>query len=266
MPKLPFVSGKEILARLIRGTGYKLPSTYHDDILEWIGEGMNALQVTNTLELKCSGEENCPDEIYVRNYCASLPCGFVSVESLSDENGFAILEESSLNSNTTSSNTLARPSVFMVNPFVHQTSDGTTGTPSIDPNIYINIQGGDLTPAIQSVQSYYKIKGNKIQTSFECGFVTLKYWSIPVCPDGYPMIPDNENYKQALVWHVLRNLIGAGYQHQVFSWDKCNEQYEILAPRAMNEISFYSPDGARRLHNTMVRLMPPTGYSEAYFI
>jgi hypothetical protein len=36
MAQVPFTSAKQILARVARNTGGKLPSMYHDDILEWI--------------------------------------------------------------------------------------------------------------------------------------------------------------------------------------------------------------------------------------
>lgn len=264
MPRVPFTSGKEILARVVRALSYKLPSVYYDDILEWIPEGMGYLQVTNALELKYSGDEDCPDEIYVRNYCASLPCGFIAIERVDDEHGCQVYESSSILGSGLIENT-TRPNVFMVDPFVHQTSDGTTGPPTEHPNIVVTIQGGDIVSASGSSQGYYNIVGNKIQTSFECGYIRMAYWAIPTCKDGYPMIPDNENYKQALEWHIIRRLIGSGYEHKIFSYQYADEQFEKFAARGMNEVSYYSPDQAARLARTMVRLIPPNSYNN-YFV
>jgi len=265
MPRHRFVSGKEILARVIRALGYKLPSVYHDDILEWIAEGMGMLQVTNSLELVTSEDENCPGALQVRNYCVQLPCGYVAMEKLEDANGRRIFEESKVTNYRINKDDAARPNIFYSNPWINQSSDGTTGYPTEEPNIIINIQGGDLTPAQIYHTDYYTIKGNMIQTSFECGYVKMTYWAIPTCDEGYPLIPDNENYKQALEWHIIRRLIGSGYEHKVFTYKEADTYFEQYATRGMNEVSYYSPDSAAKLNRTIVRLIPPMYYGETFF-
>lgn len=265
MPQYKFVSAKEIIARVIRALGYKLPSHYHDDLLEWIAEGLSMIQVTNSLELKVTGDEDCPGQLYIRNYCVALPCGFQTIESLTDSSGNRLEESSFLRGDVAYSND-DRPVTFNVNPFTHPTTDGQTGTPSQSPNIFVNIQGGDLTPASKLRQHYYVIKGNYIQTSFEEGFVKLRYWAIPTCKEGYPLIPDNQNFKQALEWYVIKRLIGSGYEHKTFNYQFADNEFEKYAARGMGEVSYRSVDTAARVHNTMIRLIPPVRYREDYFV
>lgn len=276
MSKYTFVSGKTVLANVIRGLNYRLPSAYHDDILEWIAEGLGLMQVTNSLVLKSTGDMDCPGEIVTSNYCASLPCGFVSLIAVEDENGNRLPEggdQTDLKSTTNNrgvnvaTQTLVRVNSFQVDPFNHQTSTGLpAGTAGTSPPYYID--GSDIVPQNDStrVRNYYKLSGNYIQTSFESNFVKLHYYAIPVDADGYPMIPDNANFKLGLEFHVLRRLIGSGFQHPVFNYNAAHEQAELYMGRGMGEVSYYTPEGAAKLNRSFVRLIPPFNFYEDFFV
>lgn len=272
MSNYRFISAKEVVARVIRGLGYKLSSNYIDDILEWLAEGLSQLQATNTLVTTSTGNLNCPGEVLIKNYCAPLPCGFVSILAVEDEQGRR-LPEGSDTTDMTSPTSLRhnylndiRPNTFNVNPYVHQTQDGlpTDEAPSASvPYFGEDIQAQSITVR---TNHYYKIQGNYIQTSFECGYVKLHYLTIPVDKDGYPLIPDNDAFKNALEWYILKRLIGAGYAHPVFTYQYAEQQFEKYAARGINEISYYTPDGAARLNRSFVRLIPPYSYFDDFNI
>lgn len=265
------VSAKQVLARVIRALGYKLPSTYHDDILEWIAEGIGMTMVTNNLVTRSTGNLNCPGEVLIKNHCAPLPCGFISVKAVEDEQGRDLPEGGDITDITSptsirhSTDNEARASVFEVNPFQHQTEDGL---PVDEPGTSIPIFGQDLVPqtTTEKQRQYYKIEGNYIQTSFEEGYIKIHYNALPVCSEGYPLIPDSENLKQALEWHVIRRLIGSGYEHKVFNYVFADNEFEKYANRAMNEISYPSIDSMERIKNSTVKLIPPTNYAEDFFV
>lgn len=274
MPHFGFTSAKEVLARVIRGVGYKLPSVYHDDILEWLPEGINYIQTTTSLVTKSSGDMDCPDQIVTRNHCAPLPCGFVSILAVEDEHGLRLPEGSDITDITLQTSARhvgvgiegeARITTFEANPLDYQTS---TGAPTTKPGTSIPWDGSDIVQRKERHHSrqYYKIQGNYIQTSFESQYIRIHYLALPTDKEGYPLIPNNENFKQALEWHILRRLIGAGYQHPVFSWDKVDEQFNIYAGRAMNEISYASLDTRARTWRSTVRLIPPYQYDRDFFI
>lgn len=267
MPNYKLVSAKEILARVIRALGYKLPSVYQDDILEWIPEGMSFMELTNSLVVASTGEEDEENELLVTNHCAPLPCGFVNILAVEDGNGNRIgTAQAGFGFKQLPSELhIPRPSVFEVNPYLHQTSDGV---PTTQPGTSVPLYGEDIIPRDTNAgkPKYYNIQGNHIQTSFECGFIRLHYLAIPVDKEGYPLIPDNENFKQALEWHIIRRLIGSGYDHKVFKYDFADAQFEKFAARAMNEISFASEDDRRRSFMVNIRLIPPTGYADQFVL
>jgi hypothetical protein len=83
--------------------------------------------------------------------------------------------------------------------------------------------------------------------------------------DGLPLIPDNENYKQALYWYVRAMMIGSGYPDKQFTYEQCIQQHEHYAARAMGEITYPSPDDMENIKNTLVRFIPPPNYWENFF-
>jgi hypothetical protein len=53
----------------------------------------------------------------------------------------------------------------------------------------------------------YKINDNYIITTFKEGAsVLMAYKAFPVDEDGYPLIPDNEKFKQAVQWYIMHKL------------------------------------------------------------
>jgi hypothetical protein len=264
-------SAKEILARVIRNTGNKIPSVYFDDILEWIPEAIDLLSNTKTLEINSTGSLGCADEEWVENHVICIPKDLVSIIAIEDENGRIIPEGSDitdLRSQTTRQHgtaTDSRASVFSVNPLSHQTTDGT---PTDSPGSTIPLYGSDLTAADNSATrpSYYKVSGNYIQFSFEEGFVKLHYLRRPLDNEGYPLIPDNENFKSACSWYVIAALIAAGFQHPVFSYEQAYEKFELFGGRAINEITYPSLDAMARINRATTRLIPPYHAYEDFFV
>jgi hypothetical protein len=263
MAQYAFVSAKVVLARVIRALGYKLPSVYHDDILEWIPEGMGLLNCTNGLVLMETGDKDCPGEVLVKNHCTHLPKGFVNMEGVYSEHGVRLTPGNGATRDAERYD--ARPNVWQTDPYLYNTS---AATPDIAPESVIPRQGMDLRPyESTSDPGSYIIKGNNIQTSQICdGYIKVKYYSTALCGDGYPMIPDNENFKQALEWHIIRRLIGSGYVHAVFTYLQTDELFERSAARAIAEISYPSPDKMARTSRTLTRLIPPDNFIADYFI
>lgn len=274
MPQHKMTSAKEIVARVIRSLGYKLPSHMIDDVLEFIGEGIGLIQVTRSLFVTSTGDVDCPGEILIKNYCTKLPCGFINILAVEDEWGRRLPEGGEVSDITSTSarqktglaiSGSPRVSVFEVDPNTYTTSDGV---PTTQPGTSIPLYGQDLTQQTlnQNTFHYYKIQGNYIQTSFQEGFVKLHYLTLPVDSDGYPMIPDNENFKYALEWHIIRRLIGAGYEHKVFNYQYADEQFEKFAARGMGEVSYPSLDSIARMHRGNIRLIPPHHFANDFFI
>lgn len=265
MPKYSFTSVKEVIARIARNLGGKLPSQYHDDILEWLAEGIDQLAVTKLRVLTSTPSANEEGALEVKNHVVYRPCGILSITAIEDEYGYIIKEASDVTDITSPTNRNtpddgSRATVFSVNPLQHQTQDGT---PTEAPGSSIPVYGEDLSPINPNgTGSFYQVMGNYIQFSFASGFVKIHYLTSVLDEEGFPMVPDNENFKTALYWYVLKMLIGAGYRHQVFSYGFCDQEFEKFGARALGEIKWPSLDEKARVHHTNTQfVISPKDYN-----
>jgi hypothetical protein len=243
-----FVSCKEVIARIIRNTRIT-DSSYADDLLEWIPEGIDQLETHYQLIPSYTIQQ-------VSNNCVKIPCGTVGIEAISYQGCRMRLS-------------LSESSVFM--PILDtQGFIGSVFVPDMDEtlqnNLHTRITGSDLKEVNSSYGSTYKIVGNYIQTSFKEGEIIIFFTKRQVDSDGYPMVPDNENYKTALYWYCLMMMIGAGFEHSVFNYDRCyNEFFNVFGPRAIAEVKYPSVDRVESIHRSLTRLIPPQNYYEDFF-
>jgi hypothetical protein len=80
-----------------------------------------------------------------------------------------------------------------------------------------------------------------------------------------PLIPDNQNYKEALYLYVRAKMIGSGYQDKVYQEQTLMQRFETIGRRAINEITYPTPDEKEQQVKTQVRFIPPDNYWENFF-
>ncbi len=248
------VSVKEVIARILRNTRLT-DSSYVDDMFEWIPEGIDKLKTKYQLEL-------VPIDLEISNHACKLPCGLVGIEAV--VYGGMRLREGGAQIAVT-----RQPSLFngglLATPTtgIFQTDTTVTIENRLDPRL----TGSDLTLVTEFCnREYYKLQMNYIQTSFECGCITLHYWKRPVDCEGYPLIPDNENYKTALYWYNIAMMIDAGYEHKEgYKADYCMQKFEFYGARAITEIKYPSVDRMEKLRQSFIRLVPPTHFYSDFF-
>jgi hypothetical protein len=115
----------------------------------------------------------------------------------------------------------------------------------------------------------YMIKGGYIKTNVETGYIMLAYQAIPTDTQGYPMIPDNASFMEAIYWYITMKLLypqwaagqvrDAVYADAKRSWNYyCKQAYG----NAM------MPNGAEQMEsikNTWHRLVEEWGEHDSFF-
>jgi hypothetical protein len=267
-------SVKEIISRIVRNTRLN-DSSYLDDMLEWIPEGIDHLQTRFQLSSKSETLN------VVEHVSQKLPCGLVYIDAIElveidgDAKEGRLPEGSEIRFpvDTTGQENDIWKSIPIVNviEFTEDTTldDGTVITAGIykeytnnNQKLYIPKDGSDLTIDYDSGTGnhYYHKMMDYVQTSFPTGKIKIHYLERPVDKDGYPLVPDVEEYKTALYWYIRMMLIGAGWQDPIFSYEKCNEEWEKFASRAIGKITYPSVDRMERVRNATTRLIPPATY------
>jgi hypothetical protein len=81
-----------------------------------------------------------------------------------------------------------------------------------------------------------------IVTTFESGTILLRYYRQCVDTEGYPLIPDSQNFKEAALWWIIYKLFMRKYQHPDPNVNLrfAYEMYEKYIAQARREISFPS--------------------------
>lgn len=261
---------KEVLASVVRNLDNKLPSYYTDYILEWIPEAVSELRTPFTLNIESTPNKNCQGEYITKNHVVRLPCGLVEVLAVENEFGYRLLRSGSQLDTTNPSDFRLRSAddAARVTSFITRTSDIGTGSedgPSV-PWDGSNIVKDDRP----NTRAYYDLALDYLQTSEESMFVKIHYTSLPVDSEGYPLIPDVREYKEALYWYVLMKLIGTGFQHPVIPMnlnglDYCERKYKEYAGRALGEIKMPDQDRMGKLRNAVTRIIPPFQFYEDFF-
>lgn len=111
------------------------------------------------------------------------------------------------------------------------------------------------TTVIQPNGDYYIINGDYIVTSFESGFyLKLYYKAFATDKDGLPLIIDDHDYKEAVYWYCLSQLILQGSINLPnIDFKFAHEMWDSKRPLAANNVKMPSIDGMEKFKNGWLR-------------
>jgi len=239
---------KEVIGSLIRDTGGSIDAGWYTDIIEWCFEGMKELETKHQLVTKSV-------DLTVIGHIATLPLDFVSLISVEDAGGnrlrLGLIQYNIENTKKENDNCLL-PSIYDTSGIISPWSHDMTN---------LNYVSG-----LGYTANFYILDFDKIKLSFPQGVIRLNYNSYLSDTDGLPLLPDLQEYKQALKWYILMKLIGAGYKHPVFDYKYVRDEWTIYAARAIEKLRTTSVDKAEAMLHSINRLVfPYHGWSD-YFL
>lgn len=272
-----YTSVKEVIGRVMDDIGGKLPSHYMDLMLEWIPQGIRMLETKYQLEEASTGnytretELVDPKALYTKNHVVPIPFDVVELIAVEDMYGKRVRTASSqidFKNQTDRYSTgggmyvEGRATNFQIDVDTH---GGVNPIDNADPSVPWD--GSDIKQVSGGfLNATYKIQGNMIQTSEECMFIKLHYLSLPTDQEGFLLVPDVEEYKQALGFYILRQMIGAGYKHPIWNgpqgWQFYDAQWEKYAGRALGKIKYPTIDRMEKLRTGFAERLIPS--REAY--
>jgi len=250
-----YISSEIIIADFLSKT--KLTdSTYADDLLEWLKEGINLLRLRHM---------TTPSHCYIpiSSNIGKLPCGLIYLDGI-------VYNGKRLRKGTSGIDTRVTD-LLIKEPTKVQTYFATDTTDPAYQNIqdYKLVRGDDLKPVTEINQTeYYITFPNHIQTSFKEGCVLVLYRSLPVDKEGYPLIPDEGNIKQALFWWLMAQITLSGYRHAdpKMDYDYCEAKFTHYSIEGKGNMKYLSVDQRESLLRLTTNLIPPRGYYEKFFI
>lgn len=243
----------DVVGRIIRNTRLQ-DASYIPDIHEWIGEMLEMVHYNGEAvsDFKC---------LEMNFHKAKLPCGLLWIDAV-EYKGRRLARGNSVKNITTRQMDMV-PESALPGPTVFTSQIVSTPTPDGNGLYFSTLNKVNQQPFHDT--AYYQVELDYIQTSFECGQITVYYKHYPLDERGFPLIPDNSNLKETLYWYVRKKLIESGWQDPVFKHQECENHFEFYMGRALAELDFPSPDEMEHRVNTFRRLIMPEDYYENFF-
>lgn len=121
----------------------------------------------------------------------------------------------------------------------------------------------------------YDIKPGWIVLNVPKGFVKLAYKKIATDERGYPLIPDNTSYQEAIYWYVTMKLSfskllagklgGRGVNTGANLYSYMEQQWKFYRNKAYGELMMPTVDDIKNIKNDWNRLVPEYMSDEIFF-
>lgn len=285
------VSIKKVIAKVF--TDFDLQEGTHriSDMIEWSGEALEKIGAFPYFETRVTGKDNEPI-IEFSNYQARLPLGFhrlIQIGYSTSENGpFYPMRQatgsmefaSQMNSDIDDSGTVTTDQdvsdsslidlAMSIYSLSYESALQKINDEPATKSLLISLLQRSTHGAETSLTSdyIYVIKNNWIKMNIQNGYLMMSYQRIPVDLDGYPMIPDDPGFMEAVYWYIVMKLLypqwkdgrvrDAVYYDAKSSWNfYCKQAYgnAMMPDSGMME----------SLKNSWLRLIPEINEHDSFF-
>ena len=202
---------RETIARIIIDLDLGDRDIPWSDMVEWIADALKHIGVYYQFTEK-------EKAILITNYKGELPCDFYQLKrvlvgtscrgltrgGMTPDDYSYILKKCNL---TWDDLDIVQKRALQVSHLDRASLASSYSQPHRNENL---INSGGIT----SGGLDYNITHNTITASFESGFFTVQYLAIPCDEDGFPMVPDDVAYYDALFWKVVYHLSLRGFDFQ----------------------------------------------------
>lgn len=223
-------SVKRVIAKVFTDLDLQEGEHRISDMIEWAGEALEKIGAFPQFINKVSGKDGLP-LLEVSNYQTSLPCDFYRLiqiyYSINELGPFYPMRYATgsfdYGSTATTSTTIeyTYPESALVSLAMSLYSlDYSAALAYINShsnirsllNSLLNQTGTqsslstneDLTNTTEDYT--YLINDSYIKTNQETGYILLAYQAIPTDNEGYPMVPDDQSFLEALYWYIVMKL------------------------------------------------------------
>jgi hypothetical protein len=110
---------------------------------------------------------------------------------------------------------------------------------------------------------YYKLDPGYIKTTFETGTIVVFMRGVPLDCDGYPLVPDNFTYIDAISWYIVSRL--ALRSDVKFSFEQAEARWEDKKYAAKNSVDFPDIDDMELFMRTWNHVLLDTRKPHKFF-
>lgn len=237
-PVASYISIKNIIARVYSNLNLKEEERFYD-MFEWGAEAMEFIGAAKHLEDRAW-------EACIEDYKSLLPCDIVEIQQVS-YCGYPLQPKSS---------TYGIPHT----PWTAEVQDhGILADRIIDGN---QLAGEPIQ--YNGIHSY-EIIGGYIKTSFRTGELIVYYKGMPVDEEGFPLIPDEINCREAIFWYIFRMLLLGGFSHPTINFEYAQVMWEKYCRQARSYANMPTLDQLENIKRRFLNLKPNLRAANNFF-
>jgi len=294
-----YISSKEVIAKIYQDLDFGNENVRISDIITWIGEALGKIGAYPYYKNRVTGIEDTagsPELLRIANYRAQLPCDLHSIIQLAvstNPTGEYVPARIATGSFDISRGTLQTGIASSVDDQTFPTDDYTkiefisdifnesyedaVSRLNSDPNINTILDQvfvNDLSviganPSAYEDEITYTINPPYLDISLETGYAMLAYKAIPLDKEGFPLVPDDEDVKEALKWYVEMMLTYSMWRHGISGGERLygNAKLEWVSKKkaAYGNLMMPSPDEMKSIQNIWNRLVPNINADQSFY-
>lgn len=272
------ISLNEIIAKVYADLDLNEGTHPISDFIEWSAEALKKIGAFPSFENKVAGKGG-EDPLKITNYQAVLPCELHSIQQVAFSTNSkgpyhamryatGSFDNQRENEDSNISSVVALTDlVFLAMDLYNLDYEDALAKVNSEPTTKASLsavlnsrsevvkeKGTDI-----SIDYTYTLTSRYIKTNVKEGYLMMAYQAIPTDSDGYPLVPNDEGFKEALYWYIVKKLLypkwatgrirDAVYSHAQSSWNYYSKQ-------AYGNALIPNQDQLESIKNTWVRLVP----------
>jgi len=237
------VSVKQVIAKVMTDNNIQEETHRIPDMIEWCGEALEKIGAFPQLDTVVTGKEGVP-LLEINNYQTLLPSGLHTIiQAVYTETGNY--------------------------PF----SAMRYGTGSFDTKKGITTSAGVSREEYNNETSFttdvtYVVVGNYMKFNVPTGYVMLAYTTIPLDEEGFPVVPDNIGFIDALYWYITMKLLypkwAEGRVRDAVYYD-ARSSWNYYRKQAYGNAMMPNGDQLTAIKNTWNKLIPEFNDQNTFF-
>lgn len=182
-------SVKQVIAKVLVDNDMQEESHRIADMLTWCGEAIEKIGYFGNLDTKVTGKDSLP-LLTITNYQVALPAGLNNIIQVA----YSETESGPF-----------YPMRYGTGSFDY--NKGTTVATTVNgTTTYSTTEESGSRETNFSCDYNYVITPGYIKVNKPSGYIMMAYTSMPMDAEGYPLVPDDISYIEALYWYVNMKL------------------------------------------------------------
>ena len=285
-------SVKRVIAKVFTDNDLQEGSHRIADMVEWCGEALEKIGAFPQFVNKVTGKDNVPI-VEVSNYQAKLPSDFHRLIQIAygvNEIGpfyplryaSGSMEVSSrLNTDIVNAGTgtgdivVADDSLITIIMSLYDlTYTQALNKLNTEPNVRTMIETliianrGTGTNEGDTIDYVYVIHDGYVKLNVESGYLMIAYQAIPTDIDGYPLVPDEQSFLDALYWYITMKLYYPEWKQGRIRdevYYDARRSWNYYCKQAYGNAMMPNIDQLESIKNSWLRLIPELDEHRGFF-